>query len=273
MFMRFLLFFFFTGVMFADTLDDKIRQFVEPEKFVLHQKLLEKIFEDKQSFYLSDGKVDLFKVTNTLKSNGLLELYFETPQQLQINYATTSSPVAFTKMVSDSLKALGYYYFTTQKAKYHNGEYRWNILFDAEYSLDPAIFISELEKRGGVVDDIKKVSATQWDYRVEISHVTIPEAIEIAPGKTVMLNRTVDDYWVSFEQTGSFKITADSFAIWHPYVVLYDQDLNILKIHRYDERKKAITISIPTRVRYAKITDMYSVNNIKNGLSVRLRNR
>lgn len=245
---------------------------MDQDKFAIHQKLISKIFQDRDSFYLADGRVDLLKVTQTLKNNGLLELFFSTPRELHINYKTESAPFVFTKMISDSLKALGYYYFMTQSARLDKGVYHWRIVYDAEYNLDPTIFIAEIEKRGGVVEDIRKNSATDWDYHIEVKEAKILEAREIELNQRVELSRPVDDYWVAFTQPGRMKVTAGNFAIWHPYIVLYDKELNILKIYRHDEKKKSITIRVPDNARYSKITDIYSVNNIKNGLTIQFRN-
>ena len=50
--------------------------------------------------------------------------------------------------------------------------------------------------------------------------------------------------------------------------MFYDEHLNVLKIVKKDRMFKGLTISIPETSRYIKVTDLYTLINIKRGLSI-----
>jgi hypothetical protein len=57
---------------------------------------------------------------------------------------------------------------------------------------------------------------------------------------------------------------------WHPYITFYDFELNILKIYKEEKRKFKFNIPIPKGTFYCRITDIYRLNNIHNGLEIKV---
>jgi hypothetical protein len=55
---------------------------------------------------------------------------------------------------------------------------------------------------------------------------------------------------------------------WHPYIVFFDKELNILSIYEEDAVKKKVKVQIPENTKYIMIDDKYTLSNLKSGLQV-----
>lgn len=79
-----------------ELLTQKIESFLEEGVYRQNRAFIEIIFSPKEEFYISD-RVDVVKVVQTLKDNGLLNLFFEKPQELTLSFATSGAPLFFCK--------------------------------------------------------------------------------------------------------------------------------------------------------------------------------
>lgn len=268
---HFVLFWILLLPLWPDALDDKIRNFVDENRYAVHQKLISLVFKDRQQFYTLDGRVDVYAVTRKLKENGLLNLFFDLPRELHVTFKTEEPSLLFTKTVSDSLKAMGYYYFLTKEASSTNEGYHWTVSFDTEYAVDPTLFIEDLQKRGAFVTDIVRETDDRWVYDIGLGETRVPDAAPVAMNEKIRLSRPVDDYWLQLDEAGKLSVYAGRNPNWYPYVVFYDTQMHILSIHKSDIRKKSMVFTAPEETRFVKISDVYSITNLKNGLSISLR--
>ncbi len=251
----------------GDVLDDKIREFVDSDTLKLHKNLISKIFQDKEQFY-TQNRLDDFKLLSKLKENGLLNLAFKKPTNITITLRSDGETLMFVKLISETMKELGYYYFVTQYIKKDELGTVWTINFTSEYSLDPVNFISELQKHGSKILNVSKKSNVEWDYIVDISKSTISKTIKSENGQNLSLKKPLNDYWIEIENSSRVKIYSDPSDSWYPYVVFYDKNLNILKIYKNDGGAKNISIDVLNGTKYIKISDIYTLGNIKRGLKV-----
>jgi hypothetical protein len=58
---------------------------------------------------------------------------------------------------------------------------------------------------------------------------------------------------------------------WYPYITFFDDNLGVLKIIKKDKIIKNMTTSIPYGTKYIKINDLYTLLNIKNGITVTIK--
>lgn len=257
----------------ADSLDDKIKNLVDADNYALHQKLIDIIFKNRDNFYRDNKKVDVIKVAQTLKDNGLLKLFFQSSQTLVLKFETTQNPIVLMKIVNDSLTAMGYYFFTTKNAIKDNNRFSWSIALTTEYAIDPVIFSNELNKRNSTIENITKNSKYSWEYSIDMSNASISEAQEITSNRYIKLDKSIGDYWLNLKSSGSdLKLSSESQSGWYPYIAFYDLNLNLLGVFKKEnDAIDSINVSIPKGCRYVKVSDVHSLHNIKNGFTVYLK--
>lgn len=267
------LFFFCFSLLQADLLEEKIRNLVDEERYGVHQKLIASIFQDRESYYHPDGSLRMKQVLQKLKDNGLLRLFYQNPIELTVTFLGKDDPLLLTQLISDSLKGMGYYYYITQEAEFVSDEYRWSVTLSSETAIDPLILSDELNKRGASIQDVHRPAKAVWEYRLALDDYRKLDAITVKPGQKQVLKRPINDYWLRAEEVGessSLTITSGRGNSWYPLVVLFDSQLNIIQVIKREHKVEEFRFRLPQACRYIKISDQYSINNLKNGIQVRL---
>ena len=260
-------------ILTADIFSDKVRSLVGEKNFRLHANLIKIIFKNKQNF-IKNGQINTIKVSKVLKENGLLKLFFNKPQDISVMFKTNQNPLFFMKLINDSLKSLGYYFFITKSAEKQNNIFQWEININTEYAIDPVIFAKELKKRGCIVTDLDRKSDIKWVYNIDMINSNILEAKYISDNEEIKLAKPIDDYWLRINSNAKkIKLSTHRLDNWFPYLAFYDKDLHVIEIFKKDERTREITINIPDGCKYITISDIYILNNIKRGLKVLVKGK
>ena len=263
-----LLIFAFT-LLFGDSLENSVKNLVSEDVYQKHYRLINKIFQNREDFYLTDEKVDILKVIKTLKENGLLNLFFESPKENIITFKTNSNPIFFMKIIQDNLNNLGFMFTFTKEIDFNDNLFIWKIKFDSEYTLDPEMFSSFLIKNGCDILEISRKSESKWEYFINVDRAYLNVKKLVLKERT-RLKKPLSDYWLNI--SGGSKISIASYGgnRWYPKIVIYDKNLHILKVYKKDEKTDWLVIYLPPSSYYIKISDSYTLNNLKYGLRVTL---
>jgi len=255
----------------ADALDQKVAALMDSRAYNVNQKFVQLLFKNREEFY-DQGRIDFAKVALKLKENGLLKLSFGGPKDLHISFLTPSSPLLFTKAVSSSLQSLGYYYFAPKEAEYQDGLYRLGIEMSTEYAIDPTLLIEEFKKRGYQVADVAREGETKWRYTLELVSPLIPEAESLELNQESEIARLSGEYWLDVKNlAGTLSFASSTYGTnLYPQVTLFDASLRIISSYRFEEEERRFSVTIPSGVRFVRITDSYSPSNIKTGIRVKL---
>ena len=105
-----------------DLLTQKIQTLIEPQVYKQNSAYIKIIFSPKSDYY-TDERVNVVKVIQTLKDNGLLNLFFKKPSELTLRFKTSGSPLFFVKIMGDTLRNIGYYRYVTQESNLNNSEF------------------------------------------------------------------------------------------------------------------------------------------------------
>lgn len=247
-----------------DPLTQKIKSFVSEEKYKKNKNFIDAVFDPKSAFYRND-RIDSVKVIQTLQENGLLDLFFKTPQEIRLNFKTNASPIFFVKIVSDTLSSLGYYKYLTVASKRDASEFVWSISFTAEYATDPLILQQELKKKFCEIVDIQRIGATEWTYLIDISNAKL-NVEQLQEGKTITLKRSLYEHWFDVSKIKMLSIKSSSRNHWYPYIAYYDSSLHLLKVIKKENIHKSLELELPKETAYLKIADVYTLKNIKDEL-------
>lgn len=251
----------------VDLLQNKIKALIGDEAYSLHFEFIKIIFENEDEFF-TNRRVDVAKVIQTLKDNGLLDLFFKKPQEMHLTFKSSGHPLFFVKIMSDTLRSMGYYRFITDKSKQDESGFLWTIRLTSEYAIDPVLLKEALKKRGCNIVDIDRNSQADWSYHVDIKNAYLMLE-ELNPYSERVLKKSLYEHWLNLKSAKSLTIWSLSGNSWYPYVSIYDKELHLLKVYKRDKRTKKITFELPEDTAYVKIADLYSLKNIRHGLHVK----
>jgi len=249
-----------------EALNEKIKSFLSEKKYYENKAFIDVIFEPKSDFY-KNGRVNALSVVQNLKDNGLLNLYFEKPQAFQLNFKTSSSPLFFVKIMSDTLRNIGYYRYVTTASNLDASEFTWSIELKSEYITDPLALENELQKSSCKIIDIERNSPKEWTYVIDMSHAELSVAM-LSSGKTIKLKRSLYAQWLNVSRINKLKIKSAQRNSWYPYLAFYDSSLHLIKIIKKEKVYYSFSLEIPKNAVYVKISDLYTLKNVRVPLEV-----
>ncbi len=269
----FLILFLAFNFSFGDVVTNKIKNLMGSTQYKKKKNLINILFKKRGTYKISNTKANSVRILSKLKENGLIKLFFKYPQVLNITFSTKNeNGVIFIKIVTDSLNALGYNFFLTKKMIKSSNHLIWNITLKTSNILDPVMLAKEFLKRGTTISDITKISKTKWSYQLNTKEARLI-SLKITSNRYIELQKPLEDYMVKVENAGEIKIRAHKYDKWYPYLIFYDKKLNILEHFHSQERVKNFSIAIPKNSQYLKISDNFTLDNIKRGLTIFLSER
>ncbi len=266
----FYIFLLLTSFAFSNEFDDdsilieKVKTFINEDSFEKNKKFIKLIFSPQESYYTQD-RVDVVKVVQTLKENGLLNLFFDKPQEFTLSFKTNASPLFFVKVMGDTLRNIGYYRYVTKQSNLNNSEFKWIISLNAEYATDPLILQKELNKSGCSIVDINIKDTNSWEYSIDMSNGYL-NVVNLQSSQELELKRSLYSHWLNVSEITNLKIKSSLRDRWYPKITYYDKYLHLLKVIKKDEKTRTLFLEVPKYAKYIKISDIYTLKNIKDAL-------
>ena len=263
----------FSSLSFADVVQDaelltqKIKTLINPNMYEQNKAYIDILFSPKTEYFVND-RVDAVKVIQTLKENGLLNLFFKTPSELTLRFKTSGSPLFFVKIMGDTLRNIGYYRYVTQESNLSNSEFTWTINLTSEYATDPLILQQELNKSGSQIIDIKRDSDTDWTYVVDMRSGRL-NVESLQDGIEFSLKRSLYSKWLDVSKVKELRISSSRRNSWYPYIAQYDASLHLQKVEKHDNKRTNLTLKFSDNTHYIKISDIYSLKNIRDDLTLK----
>lgn len=248
-----------------DLVIEKIRTLINPNTFAKDRAYIDVVFSPREDFYTKEGRVDAIKVIKTLKDNGILNLFFKKPRDIDISFKTKGEPLFFIKIMGDSLQNIGYYRYVTKESSFEGDEFVWKINLTSEYAADPIILSGELEKNNCKIVDVIRENETDWTYVIDMQKAKL-NVSELESGVEFRLKRSLYAYWLDVSKVGTVEILSSARNDWYPYIAFYDKSLKLLRVMKIDTKKSDIFLDMKEDTHYIKISDIYTLKNIKDDL-------
>lgn len=265
---KILFFLVFVGGLFGGEVEECIQNFIGEQAYYTNQNFIKRLFKDEKKF-INEGKIDYFLILKTLKDNGLLELIFSEPSELQITIRAKSKPIFLTRVINSTLSSIGYSYFTISKAKYEQGEVELTFSLVTEHILDPVIFLNELKKRGIIPIGVKRDNLLHWEYDLDIQKWVVLSSIPLSKQARFDVKKISGEYWFDVQTPGTLYIKKKNPRIgWFPRIVLYDKNLQILEIITQNSFAIESEIVLNEKTAFVMVTDLNNPARLKYGLSV-----
>lgn len=263
---RFLaLLFLSTTFIFADIVDEKIKSLIDTAVYTKNKAFIDAATTPKSDYLRGSEEVDSIKLIKTLKDNGILKLFFKAPKELSISFKTKSNPNFFVKVMNDSLVNIGYYKYITQEADYDGEDFVWTISLVSEYITDPIVLNEELKKSGSMIVDVIRHSETKWTYIVDMESARL-NVVSLLGVDEYRLKRSLYAHWIELSGINKLQISSSALNSWYPYIAYYDRSLNLLGVEKVDTKTSNLTLDIHPKCAYMKISDLYSLKNVKDDL-------
>jgi hypothetical protein len=251
----------------GDLLDDKILNLVGVETYEMHSNLIKEIVKDKSKF-ITNGSLHYDLILETLTNEGLINLKLEEQAEVTVLFTIQDSHKRSYKILKDVLSSMGYAYYFTDFIKNTGGKLVWQIRFKSDFALDSLEFARELKKFSTKITDINKIFPNSWEYEIDGRNGMLLDVLTPFPNESVTLGIPLQPYVVSIANGSEMTILSNKANNWIPKISFYDIELNSLGTIEMDRVYEGIKVAIPKNSQYVKISDRYSLLNIKRGLVV-----
>ncbi len=247
-------------------LNNKVKMFIGDASYKNNKAFVHIIFKPYKNFFVSN-KINIIKVIKTLKDSGLLKLFFKKPQHISISFSSNGPALYFVKLVSQALRSIGYYRYITKKAHLDLSGFVWTIDFTSDYVIGPIILNNALHKLGCNITSISLQNPTSWSYQINMQNAHLNSKI-LHDNLPVEIHRSLYSPWFNVSLVKKIQITSNGGNHWYPEIIFYDKYLKILKILKINRKIYQISLNIPKDSIYMKLSDIYNLQNISNGLKI-----
>lgn len=248
------------------TLTEKVENLIGTQAYRQHSGLIDIVFTPAEAYY-AYGHLDVLKVADTLRENGLLKLDFGAQRELELTFSTEGSPLFFVKLMGEALRSMGFYRYSTEASRMEEGVFYWTIRLQSDHAVDPGLFRQELKKRNCMALDLERSEMQRWSYRIDTSRARM-NLDPLTAGREVLFRRMGEAQWLDISRVQRVTLKSRGTNSWYPYITFYDRSLQLLKVYKRDRKTWEVTLNPPRGTVYVKVTDLYSVKNIKDGFRV-----
>ena len=216
----------FSLFLFAQGLEERVASLMDPKEYRAHEKLLGLLFENEKSFMRGSG-YDMVKVAETLEENGLLKLTLPAAVPIDLTFEYSgANPIFFMKTVGDTLRNIGLSFVLTKRAVLDREGFRWTVTFVSNMVPSPVILAKRLQKRGAVIEDIRRLEAARWRYRIDMSAAKVA-AKPLEAGEVTKIVRPVRAVWFDVSHIKRLAVSELPGSHWFSDLVVYDKMLRI----------------------------------------------
>ncbi len=246
----------------ASQIDDRIVSLIGKRAYEQNRLILDTIFS-KSDRFKKDGIIDIVAIAKVLKRLGLLETKLPQPQNQEIIFSSYDHPALFFRLCKEALKeTLIYRYAITQIQKDEDGIVM-AISLVSERIPDPIVMGDYLQRRGVKILGLERIGQ-KWRYLLDLSDAHIA-AKRVDDHLKI---KTKKPLWIEVSQKKSLTIASQRGNHWHPLIFVYDRFLHPLMTIQKRVQTKKMDLSLPKGSYYIKISDRFTLKNMKNGFAI-----
>ena len=238
--------------------NQKIKNLMGENNYQTYNKLLDRIFTKKH--------YDIYSTLKILKNNGLLNLFFKKAKIIDTKFIFLDNHnLMDIKTLNDSLLSLGYYYFYPVEVD-KDKNFMMNIEFKSEHFIDPVSLIDTMQSKGCEIIDVNKTD-NNFVYQFNCNNAKLLKSF-ILTDKYIKYINAKGDYWIENDDFSKISIKTKKVDFWHPLILIYDKDLNLINIYKQNKKRTKLVLNIDG-AKYIKITDIYTPENFKRGIYIK----
>jgi hypothetical protein len=135
-------------------------------------------------------------------------------------------------------------------------------------AINPLRLSQELQKNGCRVVDIQRGSSYKWSYYIDTRNSDIEKTVDLINESSQSVRKSSKPYMVRVSNANALNIQSNNGNNWHPNIIFYDDELNIIDTFKDDSLRKDLRVDVPNDTKYIKINDLYTLANLKRGLTI-----
>jgi hypothetical protein len=249
----------------ATPLEVELKDIMGKSAYASKKGYLKVIFKEHND-YKTGNQVDILKILTKLKNSHLLVL--KNSKNVELTFSTTQdTPLLFMTLIKEVLGNIGYGKVITEKIVRSANRFLWKVDLQTSSVVDPLLFVKTLQSRGAIVSKVKRYSSSRWRYSIDMSNATmLVEPITL--DKEIKLKKPLSAYWLDVENAKKIRLMSPAGNQWFPYIVFYDKNLRIIENYTKEIKSYNVKLKIPRDSKYIKISDIYTLENLKRGLNV-----
>lgn len=234
------------------------------------QSQLELLFTN-QAYKDDNGNLDIDKISRVLKTNSLLNLNLANPVNLKLTFKAKADAILFFKIINDALNDAGFVYFIPTDFILRDKNINYSISLESQYLLDPGVFYKLLKANSVYIEDIKRIGTYDYEYDLNFDNAVLKTNVNIALNSPKNLEKPLKDYVFSLKDATNLIIDSSNADNWFPKVLFLDKNLNLIKSVKAQNQSKHLSELVPSGAIYVIVSDMYSLDNIRRGLTITLK--
>ncbi len=252
-------------LLMATPLEVELKDIMGKSAYASKKGYLKVIFKEHND-YKTGNQVDILKILTKLKNSHLLVL--KNSKNVELTFSTTQdTPLLFMTLIKEVLGNIGYGKVITEKIVRSANRFLWKVDLQTSSVVDPLLFVKTLQSRGAIVSKVKRYSSSRWRYSIDMSNATmLVEPITL--DKEIKLKKPLSAYWLDVENAKKIRLMSPAGNQWFPYIVFYDKNLRIIENYTKEIKSYNVKLKIPRDSKYIKISDIYTLENLKRGLNV-----
>ncbi len=256
-----------TAALWATALDEA-KGMLSARSVAGHQRLLALLFSRDADFRTAGG-YDVGKIAGVLKENGLLRTALPTEREVRVSFQSgeDESPTLFLKVVGGALLQTGVPAPLTRGARFDGSVYRWDIAYKSASLPDPQALQKALRRYGARLARARLTQEGDWFFLIKTDRAFLPVA-RLRAGQSRRVLRPLRPIWFDVSAIKSVTFRENPGSHWYPSVTVYDKMLNVLSVKRPRQRTRYLRLRLPRTARYVKVTDRFSIENLRYGLRV-----
>ena len=244
----------------------QVQPMLPEETMRKHARLIALLFEQDAAYQTAWG-YDLLKIAKTLETNGLLPAP-AAPARFRFQ-ADAADAKRMALIVYDVLRDIG----AASALPVAGGRdaQRTSLTVSIAKNVPSPIQLGERLRAYGVrMVGLRYLEKSEWQIDLDCSQCRLP-ALSLAPHETKSLLRPIQPIWLDVSQTARIDLRERAGSHWHPSVTVYDKMLRILSIITRQNRTRYLSVSLPEGAAYVRITDLYTLDNLRSGLRITAR--
>jgi len=257
-----------TTVALNANINTEVENILGSATYNTNKNLINYIFNGNSSSYYSNGQINYIALTSKLQSNGLLKLKYNSSRFIDVTFKISNNPKKSLMILQDTLKSLGHYYYFVKEVKYDEDAFIWSIKLKTEAAINPLRLSKALAQNNCKVSFIKKEGTYNWRYSINSDNTVIQKSEDLVNNTQLSLKKPYKAYIIKVANANNLNIVSNNGNRWHPNVIFYDRNLNIIENFKEDSLHQNLSVDVPNNTTYIKIDDLYSLANLKRGISI-----
>ena len=250
-----------TGLLFADSIHQNVQKMIGQRTYSQNRLILNTVFSQPGKFY-KNGRIDYVKVAQVLTRLGLIRERYEKPVRQDVIYQSFDNTPLFLRLMMDSLQKGGVFDYVIKDVQRDDEGAVVGFSFRSAGAFDLTEALRYLENHGAKVLDVEKIG-DGWRIFCDVSQAVLVRSAEHAH------ERVDEPLWINVAKKSRLIVDSHPKNHWHPLIVLYDRRLHPLRLIEMSHKRDSLEISLPKECYYIKISDKFTIRNIKYGLRIR----